>query len=706
MKKILTTLLGLAAPALLLAQGWPAGYGGVMLQGFYWDSYTDTKWTTLERQADDLAASFDLIWIPQSAYCGGKSMGYDDLYWFTNYNSSFGTEAQLRSMISTFKSKGLGTIADVVVNHRKTLGSWVDFPKETYKGVDYQLLSTDITSNDDGGETAKHTGGKSLSSNRDTGEDWGGMRDLDHMSANVQSNVAAYLDLLLNDLGYTGFRYDMVKGYAARFTGKYNAAAKPQFSVGECWDSSSTIASWIANTASGEGANDQIQSAAFDFQFRYTVRNAAHSHNWAQLTASNGGDGNWPLVSNMPTGKDISYLKNNAYRRYAVTFVENHDTERRAGAEQDPLKSDTLAANAYMLAMPGTPCVFLKHWQAYKKDIASMIAVRKAVGITNTSTYAVSRATADYYIGNTTGTKGRLVVLLGDTEAMTPSKSTWVEVLSGYHYKYFMERSIETAWADVATGEYKQAFDVTLTAVSSDDAAQLVYTTDGSTPTATNGTRVTSGTRIAIGQAMTLNVGLLKNGQVSGIVTRTYSFEGGEPRPPFEPYDINIHVKDPGWQNLNFWCWVEGSDNLCDKAYQSWPGDPIVKDGILQPLGKVKQVADATFYYKTYTVKDYDYDIMFIFSNAGSPQTVNLGPFSKDVYLQLSESQPGGNLVVDDVTAIYGSNAVADLNADSPVTSVRYVDVAGRVSPTPFQGMNIVISRHADGHISTAKIIK
>ena len=39
-------------------------------------------------------------------------MGYDDLYWFTNYNSSFGTEAQLRSLISTFKNKGIGTIAD------------------------------------------------------------------------------------------------------------------------------------------------------------------------------------------------------------------------------------------------------------------------------------------------------------------------------------------------------------------------------------------------------------------------------------------------------------------------------------------------------------------------------------------------------------------------------------------------------------------
>ena len=72
------------------AQGWPENYGGVMLQGFYWDSFDDTRWVTLEKQANDLASSFDLIWIPQSGNCGGQSMGYDDLWWFNNYNSSFG----------------------------------------------------------------------------------------------------------------------------------------------------------------------------------------------------------------------------------------------------------------------------------------------------------------------------------------------------------------------------------------------------------------------------------------------------------------------------------------------------------------------------------------------------------------------------------------------------------------------------------------
>ena len=107
MKKLLITALGLLMPLLLLAQGWPSNYGGVMLQGFYWDSYTPTKWTRLTAQADELAQYFDLIWIPQSARAkSSPSMGYDPLYWFSNYNSSFGSEAELRTMISTFKQKG------------------------------------------------------------------------------------------------------------------------------------------------------------------------------------------------------------------------------------------------------------------------------------------------------------------------------------------------------------------------------------------------------------------------------------------------------------------------------------------------------------------------------------------------------------------------------------------------------------------------
>ena len=421
--------------------GWPEAYGGVMLQGFYWDGFGDAKWTRLEAQADELAPYFSLVWIPQSGNCGGTSMGYDDLWWFNDYNSSFGSEAELRSLIRTFKQKGIGTIADVVINHRKNVSNWVDFPKETYKGVTYEMVSTDICADDDGGATRTWASqnGYSLSSANDTGEGWGGMRDLDHTSTNVQTIVKAYLDFLLNDLGYTGFRYDMVKGYAGRYTKLYNGIAKPQFSVGECWDGTSTIRAWI-------DATDK-SSAAFDFQFRYVVRNAVNNQNWARLGQQN--DGNWPLV--------YSNYNGGTYRQWAVTFVENHDTEyRSASAQQDPIRRDTLAANAYLLAMPGTPCVFLKHWKSYKHEIARMIQARQVAGIQNTSSATQLRSNQRFYAATVEGSKGKLIVWLGDQASAPEATDGYTKILEGKNYSYWLENSLVSAWQAMSVPTFKE----------------------------------------------------------------------------------------------------------------------------------------------------------------------------------------------------------------------------------------------------------
>ena len=431
MQRLYATFIALITAISLSAQGWPSNYDGVMLQGFFWDSFNDTQWTRLEKQADELATTFDLIWVPQSGNSGGTSMGYDDLYWF-NQNSSFGSEADLRSMIKTFKQKGIGTIADVVINHRKNVSNWVDFPKETYNGVTYELTSTDICANDDGGETKKWAdkNGYSLSKNDDTGEGWGGMRDLDHKSENVQKNVKAYLDFLLNDLGYTGFRYDMVKGYSASFTGLYNSSAGVNYSVGEYWDgNATTVKNWI----NGTKVDGKIQSAAFDFPFRYTVRNALRGSN------NDNNSKNWKQDPDFTLLSASSIMSDANYRQYAVTFVENHDTEKRSNADQDPIRKDTIAANAFMLAMPGTPCVFLKHWKDYKQEIANMVAVRKAVGITNTSETKNIASNKDYYAVETTGSKGKLLCVVGTkADSYKPAGTAWKKTISGYHYAYYV----------------------------------------------------------------------------------------------------------------------------------------------------------------------------------------------------------------------------------------------------------------------------
>ena len=643
MKKLFSLIVSTLATLSLSAQGWPAQYEGVMLQGFYWDSFSQSQWVKLEKQADELSQYFSLVWLPQSADCGGTSMGYDDLYWFPgHYNSSFGNEAELRSLIQTFKSKGIGTIADVVINHRKNVSNWVDFPKETYNGVTYELKSTDICGNDDGGKTKTwaQQNGYTLGNN-DTGEGWDGMRDLDHKSESVQTNVKAYLKMLLNDLGYTGFRYDMVKGYSASYTKMYNEDAQPQFSVGECWDGTNTIKNWIEGTGK--------TSAAFDFQFRYTVRNAANNGDWRKLIQQN--DGNWPLIS--------SSYNNGAYKQWAVTFVENHDTEKRSNAAQDPLKKDTLAANAYLLAMPGTPCVFFTHWIDCKQSIKAMIDVRRFAGIQNTGNYNMLQANnAKYAAFSSQGSKSNLLVVVGQTNMYTPEAS-WIKVLEGHHFAYYLDQNANTAWVDLASGEYEGTQKATLTAVTATAGAQLVYTTDGSTPTA-NSTKVASGTKIDITGNMTLKVGLLIGGAVSGIVTRTYT----EPAPVVKT-TINIYVNTDkvGWTAVNFWSW--GGDDSHSPVNKNWPGDKV---------STTTAIGGKQWYAKEFTINGSDDFVNLVFSTgSGSPQTVDINNVTTTKFYEVSTQKDGDKHLVTDVTGSYtdirevrgnmadGSNDIYDL---------------------------------------------
>lgn len=630
MKKIYFTLIALLASINMLAQGWPANYSGVMLQGFSWDSYDYSQWTVLEKQADDMKGFIDLVWLPQSGKCieTTQVMGYKPYYYF-NQNSSFGTEAELRSLIAKFKANGIGAIADVVVNHRNTDG-WFTFPAETYNGVTYQMLSTDICKNDDSGSTATQAkkDGVSLSNNYDEGTDFGGCRDIDHKSENVQKIIKAYLKFLKEDIGYTGFRYDMVKGFSGTHVADYNDATGIEFSVGEYWDGNQSIINWINKT--------NKKSAAFDFQFRYNVRDAVgvkdnkivSSPNWSKLKS------------------DYNLMHDATYRQYAITFVENHDMQYRSKDEPlDPLKRDTLAANAYMLAMPGTPCVFQPHWRAYKKEIKSMIEARKLAGITNMSNYTNKMAQTACFANETTGNKAKLIVVVGNnTKAYTPG-TDYAQILEGYHYRYYLSKSAETAWCNIPSGEYEAGFKAKLTAVSQNSNAKLVYTTDGTDPTAKS-KQVTNGNTINIDNTCTLKVGLLNNGTVTGIRTYNYTIKA------FEPYTITVYANADQVTNwgsvMYFYAW-----NTSGELTEKWPGTAVTA---------TKTLNGKKWYYMDFKIKSKDAIVNIIFNQGngtGKKQTVDLNAGNSTKYYEITTAQSDdGKYTCKDVTAIWGPTGI------------------------------------------------
>ena len=80
----------------------------------------------------------------------------------------------------------------------------------------------------------------------------------------------------------------------------------------------------------------------------------------------------------------------------------------------------------------------LTHWKAYRQEIANMITVRKAVGITNTSATTNVASNKDYYAVETTGTKGKLLAVVGTKAAGYKPDGDWKKAISGYHYVYYV----------------------------------------------------------------------------------------------------------------------------------------------------------------------------------------------------------------------------------------------------------------------------
>ena len=429
---LIFTLMGL--PLGIMAQGWPANYGGVMLQGFYWNSFSDTQWTNLTSQADELSKYFSLIWVPQSGWCKSTTnMGYYPVYWF-NQNSAFGSEDDLRTMIRTFKDKDTGIIADVVVNHKNGVSNWCDFANETVKGTGkntgktYSVTwdnkdYTQICNNDEANTDSRSEAKGLIKGAADTGLGDTGCRDLDHTNATTQQNIKTYEDFLLNEMGYTGFRYDFVKGYDPKYIKMYNEASKPKFSVGEYWQGTVTD-TWYGDHPFG-GVKDWVEatgktSAAFDFPMKYLIRDA-FGGNWKELAKYT----KRTLVGIEP--------------QYAVTFIDNHDTGEPHD-NPDPQRANVEAANAYILAMPGTPCIWISHWKPYKYTIKKCILARKIAGVTNTSSIIKSEGQANGYVLIVEGTKGKVLLLLGSP---TYSTDGYQLACEGENFKYYVSNELD-----------------------------------------------------------------------------------------------------------------------------------------------------------------------------------------------------------------------------------------------------------------------
>ena len=661
-KKLLLLIVALFAPLGLFSQGWPSNYGGVVLQGFFWDSFrpadgqTDktmatmygagwgvndewyvpvTTWSGLLNQIDNIAPYIDLLWLPQSGatVCSDKSvftteaeawraghngswvctrygdlinnpdcMGFVPVFYLDHnrgetYNvngttwapkSYFGTETELINLISAYKAAGTGAMEDVVANHKGGLSTWnegvqfaADFVDEINvigptTGKTYSIQwdwdengkCKDICWDDESGMG---------SGNADCGGDAGKgpwARDVDHHNPATQQKVLTYLRYLKDELGYVGFRYDYARGFEPKHFAYYNTTLRPTFSVGEFWGTSQDIKDWIKGVYDEGG----FQSAAFDFPLQEQIRQAfndASGHNFRVL-------------------KNDGLIWDYRFKRYAVTFIDNHDTFKDLPTDasnsnyQHRVNNQIIEANCFILAMPGTPCLFYPHFMnpAWHDIIARLIKARRTAGITNEST-AWSPEEIGYYsiAWRVTGENGELYLQLGDEAVHAGVPDGFTQVWC--NDQNTCRLSITSSLADQIDGNVKQdlvygypvvsrnsgnySAPIVVNVKPSSEGTVLVYTTDGKAPGAYS-TQITdtAGIELSFDRNTTLKVGVLANGEVraNSIVTRDYVVEDGA-----DDGKIKVFVKYDGGNPPYLFAFDDEGAALTD-AFPGWRLDP------------------------------------------------------------------------------------------------------------------------------------
>ncbi|MGC4129503.1 MAG: chitobiase/beta-hexosaminidase C-terminal domain-containing protein [Bergeyella sp.] len=551
--------LFLALSAILLA--FPAKgqeyLDDIMMQSFGWDEYQQTRNVSegglyefyASRAGNLKALGFDMIWMPPpSASTGG--VGYFPTQWFNFTQTSWGSEAQLLKMLSNMNARGINPIADIVVNHRSGTTGWTDFTNPTW-GCETICIDDDATAAYDAGQ---YTGCRPSGAS-DTGEAFGGSRDLDHTNLTVQNGVKEYLGKL-KTMGFKGWRWDVAKGFSSYYFGMYIADSQPYYSVGENWESNATnLKNWINGTYAYNQSQVNI-SGAFDFPLYYTLSSAVKSNSYTAFSGS------------VP-GLAGEY----GFSEKSVTFLDNHDTF----AHDDSYfsGSNILKGYAYILTHPGIPCVWAPHYYGgtYTKDsktrtyaansakINQMMAVRKANGIDAYSHVVVDKAQIGLYAAyikkRSTDTDPVVAMKLGGT-SWTPSGTGWTLAVSGTDFSIWSKATVNVAPIVVispASGTFVNGSTQSVTISATDDsgtAPTIRYTIDGSDPTASS--PVYTGALSVSSNTVVKAIAIDAQGLSSGVVERIYTFA--------DTKDIVIRFKPPtgtpNWPSpkIHYWDYV------------------------------------------------------------------------------------------------------------------------------------------------------
>ncbi len=387
----------------------------VMLQGYFWEVIDDGTWWNIVRNEVPLlgTAGFDSFWLPPFtktndggiARCGYEPYDYYDLGEFFQQGSietRYGSRLELEALIDEMHQYGISAIGDVVINHnnggeleenpfvgKSTETNFMNVASGLFPRNYSHFHPNDIEESDPGV--------------------WGTYPDLCHHHPYVQEELYKWGQWLQDEIGFDGWRFDMLIGIYPDVIRDWMNNLTNSWAVGEYWTGHEfNIQDQLDYL---DGTNNTITT--FDFPLMYELRNMAF------------GNGTYDMQNLVEAGI-LGFRPDQA-----VTFVVNHDTGLRFGADI-PIDWHP-KAYAYILTHEGYPMVY---WDDFydilqHKEIKTLVEIHNQFAKGNTE---ILFADEDVYVMQRDGDPGLLYIMNDD-----PINSRTV--------------TVPTKWADVTISD-------------------------------------------------------------------------------------------------------------------------------------------------------------------------------------------------------------------------------------------------------------
>lgn len=164
----------------------------------------------------------------------------------------------------------------------------------------------------------------------DTGENYHAAPDLDHRNPELRESLKRWMGWLLHRVGFGGFRFDFVRGYAPEFTEEYirSALGTDAFCVGENWVDMQWEGSTLSYNQDGPRGRltDWIAAthgtcALFDFPTKGILQRAIeHTEFWRLKDPSGRPPGLVGWVPQRAAGPGLTAHSSRAYSSVILIF--------------------------------------------------------------------------------------------------------------------------------------------------------------------------------------------------------------------------------------------------------------------------------------------------------------------------------------------------------------------------------------------------